>query len=116
MTEKSVWHIVKEATKIIGVVKVSPHDLRRYALGCAMPREVSWSKFNFCSGTSRSRPPNDIWAASSGFDRPSMIVSVSNRILESAVLWKVCPRSDNLTGPPVGIEQYGNSRDILGKN
>jgi integrase len=29
MTEKSVWHIVKEAAKTIGVVKVSPHDLRR---------------------------------------------------------------------------------------
>jgi integrase len=29
MTEKSVWHIVKEAAKIIGVAKVSPHDLRR---------------------------------------------------------------------------------------
>ena len=29
MTEKSVWHIVKEAAKTIGVAKVSPHDLRR---------------------------------------------------------------------------------------
>jgi site-specific recombinase XerD len=27
MTEKSVWHIVKEAAKTIGVTKVSPHDL-----------------------------------------------------------------------------------------
>lgn len=29
MTEKSVWHIVKEAAKTVGVTKVSPHDLRR---------------------------------------------------------------------------------------
>jgi site-specific recombinase XerD len=29
MTEKSVWHIVKEAAKSISVAKVSPHDLRR---------------------------------------------------------------------------------------
>lgn len=29
MTDKSVWHIVKEAAKTIGVAKVSPHDLRR---------------------------------------------------------------------------------------
>ena len=29
LTEKSVWHIVKEAAKSISVAKVSPHDLRR---------------------------------------------------------------------------------------
>ncbi len=29
MTEKSVWHIVKEAAKTIGIAKISPHDLRR---------------------------------------------------------------------------------------
>jgi site-specific recombinase XerD len=29
MTEKSVWHIVKEAAKSFSVAKVSPHDLRR---------------------------------------------------------------------------------------
>jgi integrase len=29
MTEKAVWHIVKEAAKTIGVAKLSPHDLRR---------------------------------------------------------------------------------------
>lgn len=29
MTEKAVWHIVKEAAKTIGVAKLAPHDLRR---------------------------------------------------------------------------------------
>jgi site-specific recombinase XerD len=29
MTEKSVWHIVKEAAKAIGLDKLAPHDLRR---------------------------------------------------------------------------------------
>ena len=29
MTEKAVWHIVKEAAKSIGVAKLAPHDLRR---------------------------------------------------------------------------------------
>src|SRR5215475_7683949 len=29
MTEKSVWHIVKESAKAIGVDKLAPHDLRR---------------------------------------------------------------------------------------
>ena len=29
MTEKAVWHIVKEAAKSIGVTRLAPHDLRR---------------------------------------------------------------------------------------
>jgi len=29
MTEKSVWHIVKESAKAIGLEKLAPHDLRR---------------------------------------------------------------------------------------
>jgi site-specific recombinase XerD len=29
MTEKAVWHVVKECAKRIGVVKLAPHDLRR---------------------------------------------------------------------------------------
>ena len=41
MTEKSVWHIVKEAAKTIGVSKVSPHDLRRYAESGIMPNRDS---------------------------------------------------------------------------
>jgi len=31
MTVKAVWHIVKESAKSIGVAKLAPHDLRRYA-------------------------------------------------------------------------------------
>jgi len=29
MTEKSVWHIVKESANAIGLDKLAPHDLRR---------------------------------------------------------------------------------------
>ena len=29
MTEKAVWHIVKDSAKIVGVTKLAPHDLRR---------------------------------------------------------------------------------------
>jgi len=29
MTEKAVWHIVKEAARGVGVPKLAPHDLRR---------------------------------------------------------------------------------------
>jgi integrase len=37
MTEKAVWHIVKEAAKSLGVAKLAPHDLRRYAESRIMP-------------------------------------------------------------------------------
>lgn len=29
MTEKEVWHTVKDSAKAIGVAKLAPHDLRR---------------------------------------------------------------------------------------
>ena len=29
ITEKAVWHIVKESAKIVGIAKLAPHDLRR---------------------------------------------------------------------------------------
>jgi site-specific recombinase XerD len=31
VTEKLVWHVVKEFAAKIGVSKLAPHDLRRYA-------------------------------------------------------------------------------------
>src|SRR6267142_1104258 len=91
MTVKAVWHIVKESARSIGVARLAPHDLRRYAacgigggpvLGSATHREASWSRFNFFWGTFRCRRPNATLAASSGFDQPSMIALASSRILE----------------------------------
>ena len=29
ITEKAVWHIVKESAKTVGIAKLAPHDLRR---------------------------------------------------------------------------------------
>ena len=86
MTEKSVWHIVKEAAEQSALPNSPLTIFAGLALACATLREASWNKFNFCSGMSRFRPPNAIWAASSGFDRPLTIVSVSNRVLEAVVL------------------------------
>jgi integrase len=37
MTVKAVWHIVKESARSIGVAKLAPHDLRRYAEFQIMP-------------------------------------------------------------------------------
>jgi integrase len=37
LTAKAVWHIVKESARRIGVAKLAPHDLRRYAECRIMP-------------------------------------------------------------------------------
>ena len=37
MTEKAVWHIVKDSAKTIGLERLAPHDLRRYAECRIMP-------------------------------------------------------------------------------
>jgi hypothetical protein len=37
VTEELVWHVVKEFTAKIGVSKLAPHDLRRYAESRIMP-------------------------------------------------------------------------------
>jgi len=37
ITEKLVWHVVKEFAAKIGVQKLAPHDLRRYAESQIMP-------------------------------------------------------------------------------
>jgi integrase len=52
MTVKAVWHIVKESAKSIGVAKLAPHDLRRYAAWKTMP----------------SCHPNALWLADFLFD------------------------------------------------
>ena len=37
LSAKAVWHIVKDSARRIGVVKLAPHDLRRYAESRIMP-------------------------------------------------------------------------------
>ncbi len=45
MTVKAVWHIVKESAKSIGVAKLAPHDLRRYAESRTMPSRCESNAF-----------------------------------------------------------------------
>jgi integrase len=40
VTEKAVWHVVKEFAAKIGVTKLAPHDLRRYAECRIMPNRL----------------------------------------------------------------------------
>ena len=70
ITEKAVWHIVKQSARTIGVAKLAPHDLVGPVLGSATLREVSWSRSNFSWGTYQFKRPTVTLAASSGFDQP----------------------------------------------
>jgi site-specific recombinase XerD len=41
ITEKVIWHVVKEYAKRLGVSKLAPHDLRRSALASVTSREAN---------------------------------------------------------------------------
>jgi site-specific recombinase XerD len=71
LTEKAVWHVVRECAAKAGIDKLAQHDLRRT---CARPCHTaggSWNRSSFCSVTFRSRQPNVISVANSGFKVPS---------------------------------------------
>jgi hypothetical protein len=85
MTVKAVWHIVKESARRIGVVKLAPHDLRRTCARLCHASGGELEQIQFLWGTFRFKRPNDILAASSGFDQPSMIALALSRILELGV-------------------------------
>src|SRR5262249_28288901 len=43
MTEKVVWHVVKEFAAQLGMLKLAPHDLRRYAAWRTMPSRPAYA-------------------------------------------------------------------------
>ncbi|HET9308272.1 MAG TPA: tyrosine-type recombinase/integrase, partial [Candidatus Sulfotelmatobacter sp.] len=71
LTEKAVWHVVREYAAKAAIDKLAPHNLRGLVHGFATPREANWSRFSFCSVTFRFRQPNDISVVNSGFKVPS---------------------------------------------
>jgi hypothetical protein len=84
MTEKSIWHIVKDCAKGIGMPKLAPHDLRRTCARLCHAAGGELEQIQFLLGhVSRFKQPSDTLAASSGFGRRSMIASESNQIPES---------------------------------
>jgi hypothetical protein len=66
VTEKLVWHVVKEFAAKIGVAKLAPHDLRRVALGSAAGGG-ELEHFNSFLATCHSRPQNGTSVTPSGF-------------------------------------------------
>jgi hypothetical protein len=66
LTEKAVWHVVREHATKAGIDKLAPHDLREPVHGFATPPEAYWSKSSFCLVTFQFRQPTDISVANSG--------------------------------------------------
>jgi hypothetical protein len=63
--------------------KLAPHACVGRALVCATLQAANWNRSSSCWDMSRFKQPSDTLAASSGFDRRSMIASESNQIPES---------------------------------
>jgi site-specific recombinase XerD len=40
LTEKAVWHVVREYAAKAGIDRLAPHDLRRYAESRIMPNRT----------------------------------------------------------------------------
>ncbi len=69
ITEKAVWHIVKESAKIVGIAKLAHRMIcAGPVLGSAMLLEASWSRSSSFWGTYRCKPPSAILAANSEFN------------------------------------------------
>ena len=71
LTEKAVWHVVREYATKAGIDKLAPHDLRRTCARLCHAAGANWSGSSFCSVTFRFRERNDTSVANSGFKVPS---------------------------------------------
>ena len=59
ITEKVVWHVVKEYAKRLGVTKLAPHDLRRSCARHCHESGANWSKSNSCSAMCPCKRPRN---------------------------------------------------------
>jgi integrase len=79
VTEKLVWHVVKEFAAKIGVRKLAPHDLRRSCARLCRAAGGELEQIQFLLGHASVRPQNVTSAAPNGSRLRSMIASESSR-------------------------------------
>jgi hypothetical protein len=97
LTEKAVWHVLREYAAKTGIDKLAPHDCAGHVLGFATPQEVKWSRSSFCLATFAFRQLSDILGASSGFVALSTTGLALSRLTEGAT---VCVRvARSMCGP-----------------
>jgi hypothetical protein len=69
LTEKAVWHVVRTlAKRVLRGSRLTTFG--GHARGFVMLRAANWNRFNFYSGTFRSKLPSATSAASNGFEVP----------------------------------------------
>jgi len=78
ITEKAVWHIVKESAKTVGIAKLAPHDLRRTCARLCHASGGELEQIQLFWGMCQFKRPSAIWAASNGSVRQLMITSGSS--------------------------------------
>ena len=79
ITEKAVWHIVKESAKTVGIARLAPHDLRRTCARLCHASGGELEQIQFLLGHVSVQTTERYLGASSTFVRQSMIASGSNR-------------------------------------
>ena len=94
MTEKSIWHIVKDCANRIGMPKLAPHDLRRTCARLCHASGGELEQIQFLLGHVSVQTTERYLGCKRGFGRRSMIASESNQIPESPRFWKSCRQPD----------------------
>ena len=102
ISDRAVWHIMKQSARRIGLEKLAPHDLRRTCARLCHASGGELEQIQFLLGMFPYRRPSGIWAASSGFNLPSMIGSGSNRGR------RLC-RHVSVTGSTISLQAGGKS-------
>jgi len=70
ITEKVVWHVVRECAAKAAIEKLAPHDLRRTCARLCHTAGVIWNRYSSCLATSRYRPQSGISAVSNASGPP----------------------------------------------
>jgi site-specific recombinase XerD len=66
MTEKVVWHVVKQYAAKVGILMLAPHDLRRPCARLCHSAGGEPEQIQFLLGMSRCRPVKNISVVKSG--------------------------------------------------
>jgi hypothetical protein len=78
ITEKAVWHIVKESAKTVGIAKLAPHDLRRTCARLCHASGGELEQIQFLLGHVSVQTTERYLAVSNGSVRRLMIASGSS--------------------------------------
>jgi site-specific recombinase XerD len=82
LSEKVVWHVVRQYARKVGIEKLAPHDLRRTCTRLCHDAGGELDQIQFLLGHVSVQKANDILAASSGSAMPSTTESASSRTPE----------------------------------